>query len=107
MPLSGRIKANQIIFQVFSDNSPSASEAESQLHCAKANDMQEETAWASPKELCYRKTQLLLQLDRSQGKVASSGEVKVQEQLLEVQLNSTIWEICASKLKKKKKQMTD
>ena len=64
VPLSGRIKANQIIFWVFSDNSPSTSEAESQLHCAKANDMQE-TAWASPKELCYRKTQLLLQLDRS------------------------------------------
>lgn len=38
----------------------STSEAEPLLNCAKANDRQRETAWASTKELSYGKTQLLL-----------------------------------------------
>lgn len=60
--LSGRIKANQISFQGFSDSSPSTAEAELQLNCVNANDRQRKTAWASTQELCYGKTQLLLLL---------------------------------------------
>lgn len=65
-------------------------EAEALLPCAKANDVQRQSAWASAKELCNRKTQLLLLLYRFQGKVASPGEVKIQVQLVDFQLNPTI-----------------
>lgn len=58
-----------------------------------------EIAWASTKELSCGKALLLLLLlllDRFWTAVANPGEVKVQKQMVDFQLNPTIWEICVS-----------
>lgn len=72
------------------------SETEPQLNCVKTSDKQMKTAWASAKELCCGKLLLLLLLLDEWFLRNSFGEVKVQEQLVDFQLNPTIWDICVS-----------
>jgi hypothetical protein len=95
--LSGRIKGDHITWRIFLTVCPLLYQRQDPAVLSKNICYAERTPWTPAKELSYRgKTKL--PLDWVYRKVVSLGEIRIQEQLVDFQINPTILDISVSNL---------